>query len=102
APTGILPTRGLVFDLQQNHPNPFNPVTQIRFSVPQDGLARLTIHDISGRLVRVIVNGWMPAGTYVKEWNARNDQGRAVASGVYFYRLEAGQNSVTRKAVLLK
>lgn len=102
AATGILPTRALVFDLQQNHPNPFNPVTQIRFSVPKDGTARLTIHDISGRLVRVIVNGWMPAGTYMKEWDARNDQGRAVASGVYFYRLEAGQNSVTRKAVLLK
>ncbi|UCG52132.1 MAG: choice-of-anchor D domain-containing protein, partial [Candidatus Latescibacterota bacterium] len=100
--SGVGTTGPLAFALDQNHPNPFNPTTRIRFSLDQDSMVRLVIYDVSGTRVRTLVNRHMNAGTYTEEWNARDDQGRSVASGIYFYRLSSGKRTLTRKAVLLR
>ena len=90
------------FALEQNHPNPFNPVTGIRFSIDQERMVTLSIYDIFGRLVTTLVDRKMRAGVYIEAWDGRDVSGNAVASGVYFYRLTAGNRALTRKAVLLK
>lgn len=88
--------------LEQNHPNPFNPSTTIRFSLPSRQRATLVVHDSSGRLVRTLMDGVVDAGTSSVEWNGRNETGTAVTSGVYFYRLTAGKYTASRKMLLLK
>jgi hypothetical protein len=84
-------------------PNPFNPRTKILFELPQQTLVRLHVYDLAGRLVRTLLNGEMiAAGRHEKVWNGRDDSGRGVATGVYFYRLEAGAYSATKRMTLLK
>lgn len=97
------PPSAAAFSLQQNAPNPFNPTTQIAFAVP-DGGARvsLRIYDLTGRLVRTLVDGNEPAGTRSVTWSGENDQGQPVPSGTYFYRLTAPSFSEQKKMVLLK
>jgi hypothetical protein len=95
-------TPALQFALDQNWPNPFNPVTRIGFSTAGDGPVSLRIYDIAGRLVRTLVNDFRPAGTYREIWDGHDDSGARVASGIYFYRLDSGQRSITRKAMLLR
>lgn len=91
------------FRLQQNVPNPFNPVTKIAFDVPSGGATvTLRIYDVSGRLVRTLVEGFEPAGPRDVNWYGRDDQGRPVASGTYYYQLTAPSFSERRKMVLLK
>jgi uncharacterized repeat protein (TIGR02543 family) len=90
------------FQLEQNYPNPFNPGTSIRYSLPQAGEARLTIYNIYGQTVSVPVKSFQSAGTYTFAWQAVDAQGQALPSGVYFYRLEAGSNVVTRRMTLLR
>jgi parallel beta-helix repeat protein len=87
-----------------NYPNPFNPKTTIEYVVPDAGGAvRLAVYDLSGRLVRSLVDGEQPAGKHVAVWDGRDDRGRELGSGVYFYRLEIGGGYRTeRKMVLLK
>ncbi len=92
----------LVNALHQNHPNPFNPSTTIRFSLRERGRASLAIYDIAGRLVRVLADGVMDAGPHEIAWDGRDRAGGAVASGVYFYRFETGVYTETRKMVLLR
>jgi len=91
-----------VFELQQNHPNPFNPTTTIRYTIPQNVPVRLQIFDVKGRLVRTLVDENQQAAFYKMEWNGRNNRGQQVSSGVYFYRLRAGSFTETRKMMLLK
>jgi len=100
--TGIGTNGPRTFALDQNHPNPFNPSTRIRFSLDQDAMVSLIIYDVSGTRVRTLVNRSMSAGSHTEEWDARDDQGRSVASGIYFYRLTSGNRTLTRKAVLLR
>jgi hypothetical protein len=88
--------------LAQNFPNPFNPTTRIEFDLAAPGLVRLRIYDAAGRLVRSLVDESMPAGRYVRLWDGRDARGSAVASGIYFYRLDAGAYTQTRKMVLLR
>ncbi|MCU0638394.1 MAG: T9SS type A sorting domain-containing protein [Candidatus Krumholzibacteria bacterium] len=88
--------------LEQNVPNPFNPSTRIGFGLAAPAKVRLRVYDAAGRLVRELANGIMPAGRHVEEWDGRNEDGVAAASGVYFYRLESGSFTETRKMVLLK
>ncbi len=90
------------FALEQNFPNPFNPTTKIRFTIPENNAVKLTIYDVKGRRIRTLVNGPLQANHYEVQWNSKNDQGQSVASGVYFYKLEAGAYTKTRKMVLLK
>ena len=88
--------------LHQNVPNPFNPVTTIRFDLPWREQVRLVVFDVSGRLVRVLTDGAMEPGRKSVTWNGRDSQRNLVASGVYFYRLVAGDFVQTKKMVLLR
>jgi len=92
----------LAFNLEQNVPNPFNPTTTIRFVIPEDGDVSLAIYDVAGRLVRTLVDGRRRAAHYEVVWDATDNRGVTAASGVYFYRLTAGNHVKTRKMVLLK
>lgn len=86
-----------LFNLYQNYPNPFNPVTQIKFDVPQVSIVKLTIYDILGREVEVLVNKELKAGTYNADWNASS-----FASGVYFYEIKAGDYREVKKMMVVK
>jgi len=85
------------FSLEQNYPNPFNPVTTISFSLPSRSFVSLKVFDVLGRDVATIVSEELPAGNYSRQWNA----GRS-ASGVYYYRVNAGRFTGTKKMILLK
>ncbi|MBN1781304.1 VCBS repeat-containing protein [bacterium] len=88
--------------LYQNHPNPFNPTTTIRYDLPRDSRVRVTVYDIVGREVADIVDENQSAGTYQTVWSGCDRTGRAVPSGVYFYRIEAGEFVRVRKMVLVR
>jgi hypothetical protein len=88
--------------LAQNYPNPFNPQTTIAFSIKARMHVEVAIYDVGGRLVRTLANETRAAGAYEITWDGRDDNGQAVASGVYFYRLVAPQFTQARKMVLLK
>jgi hypothetical protein len=90
------------FELFQNYPNPFNPTTNIRFNLPRSGHVRLDIYNILGRRVRTLVNEDLPAGHKLVTWDGTNDQGKEVASGVYFYRIQARDHTEAKKMLLLK
>jgi hypothetical protein len=85
------------FVLHQNFPNPFNPVTTIRFELPTASDVKLSIYDITGRLVEELLNTNMNAGAYNLRWNAAN-----LSSGMYLYRLETPEFTATNKLLLLK
>ncbi len=93
------------FQLYQNHPNPFNPTTSIRFDVPA-GAGRvpvtLAIYSVRGERVRTLVDGERAPGAYTEVWDGRDQNGVAVGSGVYFYSLHAGSYQSSRRMVLLK
>jgi len=89
----------LNFELSQNFPNPFNPSTVISFSIPETEAVKLKIYDITGREIATLLNETKQAGSYSIEFDAGAYQ---LASGVYFYSLEAGKVRLTRKMVLLK
>jgi hypothetical protein len=88
--------------LSQNFPNPFNPATTMEFVLEKPSQATLRIYDASGRCVRALVSEVRPAGRYAQRWDGNDELGAPVASGVYFYRLEAGDFVAMRKMVLLK
>jgi flagellar hook assembly protein FlgD len=96
------------FSLAQNYPNPFNPSTTIRFGLPQASNVTLRLYDALGREVATLLNEQRPAGYIQVVWNGMNNSGARVASGVYFYRIEAqpvggGQAFVElKKMVLIK
>ncbi len=91
------------FALHPCAPNPFNPATTIRYDVPTGGAkVSIAIFDVTGRRVRTLVDGPQPAGQRLVTWDGRDQGGRGVASGVYFYRMSAGAFTQTRKMVLLK
>jgi hypothetical protein len=88
--------------LYQNHPNPFNPSTTISYRLEREAGVTLSVYDVAGRLVVTLAVGTKPAGVHHDAWDGRDRGGRPVASGTYFYRLTAGNQALTRKAVLLK
>ncbi|MFW5972567.1 MAG: FlgD immunoglobulin-like domain containing protein, partial [Bacteroidota bacterium] len=90
------------FALGQNYPNPFNPSTTIQYQLGKAGAAKVAVYDVLGRHVRTLVDGEMPAGQHVVTWDGRAADGSMVASGVYFYRLEAGGAFKARSMVMLK
>ncbi|KPJ61076.1 MAG: hypothetical protein AMJ46_03680 [Latescibacteria bacterium DG_63] len=92
-----------VFALEQNSPNPFNPVTNIFFSIPAKAKVELYVYDVSGRVVKKLVDGVpMEPGRHKATWDGRNDAGRAVSSGVYFCKLSAADKVAQMKMVVLK
>lgn len=85
------------FNLEQNYPNPFNPVTKIKFAVAKASSVKLSVFDVTGRLVSVIIDKQLNAGTYVTDFDASR-----LSSGIYFYRLESGIYRETKKMTLIK
>ena len=71
--------------LHPNFPNPFNPITSLRYDIPNDGLVNITIYDMVGRIVKTLVNGSQNAGFKSIQWNATNDRNEPVSSGLYLY-----------------
>ena len=91
------------FTLEQNCPNPFNSDTVIRFALPTTEKVELVLFNLAGQQVATLVEGMRQVGTYAVRWDGRNDNGRELASGVYLYRLQVGQQQVeTRKLMLMK
>jgi hypothetical protein len=90
------------YALNQNYPNPFNPTTTISFSMPQRENVRVEVYDILGKLVRTIVDKEVAAGNYSVVWEGNDQGGAKVASGMYFYRIQAGSFSSVKKMLMLK
>lgn len=90
------------FRLLQNSPNPFNPVTAIKFQLPVVSRVSIIVYNILGREVATLVNEDRSAGSHIVYWNGRDNQGTQVASGIYLYRIQAGNYSETRKMNLMK
>ena len=90
------------FGLKSAYPNPFNPFTSLRYDLPNDGLVNLTVYDMTGRVVKTLVNGSQTAGFKSVLWNATNDRNEPVSAGLYLYTIQAGEFRQTKKMVLLK
>ena len=85
-----------------NYPNPFNPVTNIAFSVKEAGKVTLEVYNLRGQLVKRLISGVVESGDQVVTWNGTNDSGKTVASGVYFYKMKAPNFTSTKKMILMK
>ena len=90
------------FAMKQNYPNPFNPTTSISFSMPKDGHVLLQVYDVTGALVKTLVDQSVRAGNMQTNWDGTNLSGNKVASGVYLYRMAAGDFVTAKKMVLMK
>ncbi|MBC8424304.1 proprotein convertase P-domain-containing protein, partial [bacterium] len=93
------PTR---FVMHRNYPNPFNPMTTVKFELPKPGHAKLMVYDLSGRMVRTLVDENLPASVHQRQWDGTDDHGRRVASGTYYFRLVANGFTAVQKAMLVK
>jgi hypothetical protein len=109
----VLNTKGIAFEvteeilpathsLSQNYPNPFNPLTTIEYSLQKQARVTLDVFNIVGQKVRTLVSALQPAGRYKIVWDGRDDLGKDVSSGIYFYRLKAGEFYESKKMVILK
>jgi hypothetical protein len=96
---GVLPT---VFALRQNDPNPFEKKTSISFDLPSACDVRLQVFDAQGRLVKTLSDRAYPVGRHTLEWLGDDDDGKVLGAGVYFMKIEAGENKATRKAILMR
>jgi flagellar hook assembly protein FlgD len=90
------------FVLKQNYPNPFNPSTTISFDLQEQTLINLVIYDVLGKQIKTLVNQPLNAGVNTAGWNGNDGSGRPVSSGVYLYRITAGESTQTRKMLLLR
>jgi hypothetical protein len=104
---GIISTEADVtpkaFSLSRNYPNPFNPSTTINFSLPEQGNVKLSVFNLLGQEVKTLVSSDMEPGTYKAVWNAQNNMGQKVSSGIYFYRLTVNNKVInTYKMLMLK
>ena len=101
AAKAVVQTRPTAFSLADNFPNPFNPTTTIQYALPQAADVELTVYNVVGQPVRTLVAEHQSAGRYVVEWDATNDSGHSLSSGMYFYRLQAGGEFFEVKKMLL-
>jgi subtilisin family serine protease len=90
------------FSVSQNYPNPFNLATEFTLSLPAETNVNFVIYNIAGQKVKTLVNDHMSAGTHTITWDGTNENGNVVSSGIYFYRLVADENMVTKKMILMK
>ena len=95
-------TLPLTYALHQNYPNPFNPQTVIQYALPRACEVQITIYNMLGQKVKTLVDGYQDAGYKRVEWNGRNGRGEEIASGIYFYRIKAGDFVDSKKMVILK
>ena len=91
-----------VFALHQTYPNPFNPVTTIRYDIPEQALVRIDIYNILGQKVAVLAEGLHEPGFHAVRWNGTNMYGNALSSGMYFYHIKAGDFRNVKKLLLVK
>ena len=101
-PVGIANAVPTEFQLHQNYPNPFNPTTTIRFDLPTDAMVNLAIYDISGRKIRTLVSEHVNAGYNQVVWNGLDRNGHPVSTGMYIYKLQAGDMIDVKKMTFLK
>lgn len=92
----------MVYSMSQNYPNPFNPVTKFKFAIPKTSNVRILVYDITGKEITQLANSVMTPATYEVDWNSTNSSGNQVSSGIYFYRIIAGDFVMTKKMVLVK
>jgi len=92
----------LIPQLYGNYPNPFNPNTTISFSLPEEQKMELSIYNIKGQKVKQLINGQFTAGQHSMVWDGKDTNGKSVSTGIYFYRLKAGNKELSRKMLLLK
>ena len=85
-----------------NYPNPFNPTTTIAFSLPEEGVVKLSVYNIRGQLIKELINGSMPRGFHKVVWDGRDNRNRSVSSGLYFVRVDVGNTSKVKKIMMLK
>ena len=90
------------YNLYKNYPNPFNPITTLRYDIPKDSFVDITIYDMLGNVVNNLVNTYQSSGNKSIQWNATNNQGKPVSAGVYLYKIQAGDFVDTKKMILLK
>ena len=90
------------FAIEQNFPNPFNPVTTLRYNLPENGNVNITIYGMLGKKVKTLINQTQDAGYRSVIWDATNDYGKPVSAGIYLYQIQAGEYIQTKKMVLLK
>ena len=83
-------TRPEVYALRNNYPNPFNPETTLKYDLPEAGDVKLEVYNMLGQVVRTLVNEHKTAGRYAVQWDATNDHGQSMSSGIYFYRVQVG------------
>jgi len=95
-------TRPEVFALQNNYPNPFNPSTTIKYQLPNAVDVRLEIYNVVGQVVRTLIGEQQNAGRYEYQWDATSNNGQTLSSGIYFYRLQAGEFQEVKKMLLMK
>ncbi|HOD53139.1 MAG TPA: Ig-like domain-containing protein, partial [Candidatus Cloacimonadota bacterium] len=88
--------------LKGNYPNPFNPTTHIRFDLKQNGPVKINIYNIKGQLVKQLLNDSYKAGHHTVTWNGKDDRGKSVSSGVYFYHMQSSDYSAVRKMMMIK
>ena len=96
------PVIPVIFTLHQNFPNPFNPVTTLRYDLPSDAFVTLTVFDMLGREIVQLINTTQDAGYKSVKWDATDSMDRPVSAGVYLYQIQTGEFVKTRKMVLLK
>jgi FlgD Ig-like domain len=101
-PQSVAPSVPLVTRLEQNRPNPFNPATEIHYSLAAQGEVRLTVFDAAGREVKTLEHGVRSSGAHVATWRGDDHAGQPVASGVYWYRLRSAEGDQVRKMVLVR
>ena len=89
------------YTLEQNYPNPFNPETVIRYSTAENGRVRITVYNLLGLELKILVDEYKPAGSYEVKFNTK-DLKEQIGSGIYFYKMEAGNYSQTRKMIILR
>jgi hypothetical protein len=88
--------------LGQNYPNPFNPETTISYEMLQNGEVTINVYNLKGQKVKTLVNDTKAAGEHTVVWNGKDDSGNNVSSGVYFYKMQAGRYTSTKKMILMK
>jgi len=101
-PEIVVETPELLAFAVANHPNPFNPDTSIVFTIPTESKVNIVIYNIRGQRVKTLLNEFKTPGNHSVVWNGTDDFGRSMGSGIYLYRIEAGENVATRRMLLLK
>jgi len=102
SPIVTVQTKAYALSLEQNIPNPFNPRTMVAFTLPSAANVTLAVYNVEGRLVKTLLAATVGEGRHEYVWDGTDASGVSVSSGVYFYRLTGGRQTLTRKMVLLK